>query len=127
MAVAAIRALPENITSGSFDNFSSNTLRFDYLPPNHFALTQAELPEQPLLGNNSQNASTVSTFDEHANVGNLTGLTWAEGLAIAIANRYESAAYCSWIATGGSIPGLVEQLPQSDLEATNSVGNTGNM
>ena len=122
-----MRSLPENVTSGSFDTFASESINFDYLPPNHFALTQDELPEQPLLGTDAQNATTVSSFEEHGNVGNLTGLGWAEGLATAIASRYQSAAYCSWYATGGSIPGLVNQLPESDLQATNSVGNTGNM
>lgn len=38
-----------------------------------------------------------------------------------------SSAYCSWYSTGGSIPGLLEQLSEQDLNATNSVGNTGNM
>jgi len=127
VAVAALRSLPDNITSGSFDSFAAESIAYDYLPTNHFALAQSELPEQPLLGVESQNASVVRTFDEHGNLGNLTGLGWAEGLATAIANRYTSAAYCSWYATGGSIPGLVEQLSEADLQATNSVGNTGNM
>lgn len=127
MAVSALRALPDNITTGTFQNFSENVFQYDYLPPGQFALSQAELPGQKILGSDSSNASTVSSFDEHGNVGNLTGLNWAEGLATAIANRYQSAAYCSWYATGGSIPGLVNQLSEADLQATNSVGNTGNM
>lgn len=48
-------------------------------------------------------------------------------LATALVQRYISSAYCSWYSTGGSIPGLLPQLSQEDLNATDSVGNTGNM
>lgn len=39
-------------------------------------------------------------------------------MAIEIANRYLTDAFCSWYSTGGSIPGVLEQLPLSDLNAT---------
>lgn len=39
-------------------------------------------------------------------------------MAIEIANRYMTDAFCSWYSTGGQIPGVLEQLPISDLNAT---------
>lgn len=93
------------------------------------------------------NIGPVQSFAANGNVGNLTGLGWRDALAVAIASRYESSSFCSWYATGGSIPGVLSQLSEADLNATNSVsqesyppdvhdtdcenfdqvGNTGNM
>lgn len=38
-------------------------------------------------------------------------------MAIEIANRYMTDAFCSWYSTGGSIPGVLQQLPISDLNS----------
>ena len=43
---------------------------------------------------------------------------WPMALAIEYGNRYVQAAFCSWYSTGGSIDGVLEQLPLSDLNAT---------
>ncbi|KAG9090205.1 hypothetical protein FRC06_001168 [Ceratobasidium sp. 370] len=45
---------------------------------------------------------------------------WRDALVRELANRYVSAAFCSWYSTGGSIPGLLQQLPPAELNATNS-------
>lgn len=129
IAINALRNLPSNISSGSFDTFSQNVTSFSYLPSGHLGLQQSEVPPQTVLGDASRNITNVSTFGQLGNVGNLTGnnLSWRDGLAIAIANRYTTAAFCSWYSTGGSVPGLLSQLSDSDLNLTASVGNTGNM
>jgi alpha,alpha-trehalase len=44
-----------------------------------------------------------------------------------MANRYVSSVFCSWYATGGSIPGLLPRLPDSILNLTYSVNDTGRM
>ena len=57
-------------------------------------------------GQEDMNITSVSSFDELDHTGNVSASTgWAEGLAVAIANRYTSSAYCSWHSTGGSIEG----------------------
>lgn len=43
-------------------------------------------------------------------------------------NRYLSAAFCSWYSTGGSIPGVLAQLPEEELNITHGDStSTGNM
>jgi alpha,alpha-trehalase len=37
-------------------------------------------------------------------------------IAIEYANRYMLSSFCSWYATGGAIPGLLEALPDSARE-----------
>lgn len=124
ISLGAVRALPSNVTSAAFGNYSQQVLDFGYLPPGHFGNITAkdQLPQQNVLGGGA-NITNVTSFSELGNVGNLTdsNVTWAEGLATALANRYISAAFCSWFSTGGSIPGLLNQLPEADLNATKSV------
>jgi len=128
IAIKALQALPTNVSSSGFEAYSQDVVDFSYLPPGHFGgLNQGDLPEQIVLGSNASNITSVAAFNELGNVGNTTGLSWRDGLAEAIASRYMSAAFCSWYSTGGSVPGLVNQLPQSDLELTNSAGQSGQM
>ncbi|KNZ73310.1 Trehalase [Termitomyces sp. J132] len=62
------------------------------------------------------------------NGGNATdGEGWGKALERQLANRYITSAFCSWRATGGSIEGLVPRLSLQELNATQSVNNTGNM
>lgn len=43
-------------------------------------------------------------------------------------NRHLSAAFCSWYSTGGSIPGILAQLPEDELNVTRSDStSTGQM
>jgi len=128
IAIKALQALPTNVSSSGFEEFSRDVLDFSYLPPAHFGdLSLADLPEQTVLGENASNITSVSAFNALGNVGNTTGLSWRDGLAEAVASRYMSAAFCSWYSTGGSVPGLLNQLPQSDLNLTNSAGQSGQM
>lgn len=56
-----------------------------------------------------------------------SGEGWTATLGREVANRYFTSVLCSWHATGGSIPGLLPRLPNSELNLTNSINNTGNM
>lgn len=148
ITVKALENIPRNVSQTiSFVDYSTSAIDFGYLPSNHFGLNQSQLPGQPILGQDT-NITSVSSFNELGNLGNSSTLGWGDGLgeyhrnfytstarltfvyspaATALVQRYMSSAYCSWYSTGGSIPGLLEQLSQEDLNATNSVGNTGNM
>lgn len=57
----------------------------------------------------------------------IDGEGWAHALQRGLANRYASAAFCSWWATGGSIPNLLPRRSDQELNLTGSVGNTGNV
>jgi alpha,alpha-trehalase len=62
------------------------------------------------------------------NGGNATsGEGWAFALQRELANRYMASAFCSWWATGGSIPGVVPRLSNAELNVTGSVKNVGNV
>ena len=62
------------------------------------------------------------------NGGNATsGEGWAMTLQRELANRYLASAFCSWRATGGSIPGIVPKLSDAELNVTGSVGNNGHV
>jgi alpha,alpha-trehalase len=60
---------------------------------------------------------------------NSTGdLPWPKALAIEIASRYMTAAFCSWYSTGGALPGILAQLPLAELNATGTYkGDEGHM
>lgn len=128
IAVKALQALPSNVSSAAFGNFSRSVTEFSYLPENHFGLTQDRLPEQPILGNSVSNITNVTSLVELGNVGNLTNsMGWRDALVDAMVNRYMGSAFCSWYSTGGSVPGVLERLSAQDLAVTNSQDNRGAM
>lgn len=125
IALFGLQNLPANISSSSFETYGQEALSYSYLPPGHLGLSQDQLPGQPVLGAaEGVNIGPVQSFAANGNVGNLTGLGWRDALAVAVASRYESSSFCSWYATGGSIPGILNQLPEADLNATNSVSES---
>lgn len=130
IALQALRNLPSNVSSDPFTAFGAQAVSQDFIPRNHFGFVGAGLPSQPVLGDKSRNITNITSFDALGNVGNLTSsvLGWRDGLAVAIANRYTTAAFCSWYSTGGSVPGLLSQLSAQDLNATGADASaTGQM
>ncbi|KAI6038228.1 glycoside hydrolase family 37 protein [Pisolithus marmoratus] len=132
----ALNALPSNLTTNTLPTPGSGQSTYDLVPSGQLSLTESQLPGQPLRGAQaSQNmTATGPGADINAlngtvvNGGNSTlGEGWAATLGREVANRYFTSALCSWHATGGSIPGLLPRLPNSELNLTNSVNNTGNM
>ena len=117
---------PSNLSRASWSSYAANSTNFTSLPANVFGTNQTTFIQQP-VGSGTQNLTGVSSFDELGNVGpgsaNSTQ-TWRDGLARALAQRYVSAAFCSWYSTGGSIPGLLAQADAAILNATNSAGAT---
>lgn len=132
----ALRTIPSNLTTNGLPTPSSDQSTYDLVPAGQLALTEAQLPGQPLLGAQAnQNATATGPAADInklsgtvVNGGNATaGEGWRDTLQREMANRYYASVLCSWHATGGSIPGLLPQLPASELNLTNSIGNTGNM
>ncbi|KAG2054179.1 glycoside hydrolase family 37 protein [Suillus hirtellus] len=132
----ALQAIPSNLTTNGLPTPSSDQSTYDLIPAGQLGLTEAQLPGQPILGSQTnQNATATGPAADInklsgtvINGGNATaGEGWRDTLQRELANRYYVSVLCSWHATGGSIPGLLPQLPTSELNITNSVGNTGNM
>lgn len=80
---------------------------FADIPAGQLGLDAAALPLQPAetVGNTSLWAGGAQN-------------PWPLQLSIEVANRYLTDAFCSWYSTGGSLPGVLEQLPISDLNST---------
>lgn len=132
----ALQAIPSNLTTNGLPTPSSDQSTYDLVPAGQLGLTETQLPGQPILGSQTnQNATATGPAADInklsgtvINGGNATaGEGWRDTLQRELANRYYVSVLCSWHATGGSIPGLLPQLPTSELNITNSVGNTGNM
>ncbi|GMK53734.1 hypothetical protein CspeluHIS016_0103200 [Cutaneotrichosporon spelunceum] len=94
------RLVPNASTVATID------IPFDQVAPNQFNLDEAALPEQP--------PSTIGNTSLFTNGSE----PWPKQMAIEIAHRYMTDAFCSWYSTGGMIPGVLQQLPISDLNAT---------
>lgn len=132
----ALQAIPSNLTTNGLPTPSSDQSTYDLVPAGQLGFTEAQLPGQPILGSQTnQNATATGPAADInklsgtvINGGNATaGEGWRDTLQRELANRYYVSVLCSWHATGGSIPGLLPQLSTSELNITNSVGNTGNM
>ncbi|KAI6103329.1 glycoside hydrolase family 37 protein [Pisolithus croceorrhizus] len=125
----ALNALPANLTTNPLPTPGSGQSTYALVPSGQLNLTESQLPGQPLRGAQaSQNGRTSTLNGTVVNGGNSSlGEGWATTLGREVANRYFTSALCSWHATGGSIPGLLPRLPNSELNLTGSVNNTGNM
>ncbi|KAH7884995.1 glycoside hydrolase family 37 protein [Phlebopus sp. FC_14] len=136
IVMEALNALPSNLTTNALPTPGSGQSTYDLVPSGQLGLTEAQLPGQPFRGAQANQNATATGAGADLNKldgtvmngGNATsGEGWAATLGREMANRYYTSALCSWHATGGSIPGLLPRLPDSQLNLTNSVGNTGNM
>ncbi|THH27598.1 hypothetical protein EUX98_g6595 [Antrodiella citrinella] len=130
----ALRNLPANITSGAIPTPQSNASSYSLIPTGQVNFAENVLPGQPVIGTGGNSSSTGPSADINrlngtvVNGGNATdGEGWGSILQRELANRYIASALCSWHATGGSIPGILPQLSEQELNITMSVGNTGNM
>ncbi|KZT70791.1 glycoside hydrolase family 37 protein [Daedalea quercina L-15889] len=134
IVLEALAALPPNLTAGTLPTPAANESTYALVPAGQLGLAEDELPGQVLsvrLGNATKvgPAADISKLNGTVvNGGNATeGEGWADVLRREVANRYFASALCSWHATGGSIPGMLPQLPAEVLNITGSIGNTGNM
>ncbi|WVR09451.1 hypothetical protein IAU60_006518 [Kwoniella sp. DSM 27419] len=84
------------------------TVPFSEVVSGQLGVNETDLPPQP--------SSTLGNVS--LEVPGAQGKPWPLALSIEYANRYMGAAFCSWYSTGGSIDGLLTQLPLSDLNST---------
>lgn len=126
-ALANLDLQAPDVTDGDLPT-SNNS--FTLIPTNQLGVTEEQLPLQTLGGNRTApRGSDINAVDGTvANGGNKTdGEGWAAQLQREVANRYITSVYCSWYATGGSLPGLLPRLPDATLNLTHSLGQTGNL
>ncbi|CDZ96699.1 Neutral trehalase [Phaffia rhodozyma] len=123
----ALRNLPSNVTTTSYSTFApANETAWSTIPSGQLGLEEADLPAQGGYGGGNR---TVYNSDVITNGGNISSSEpWSQVLLTAVVQRYIDAAFCSWYSTGGSLPGILSQLPADQLNVTNSSpSNTGNM
>ncbi|KAF7798296.1 hypothetical protein EIP86_009516 [Pleurotus ostreatoroseus] len=129
----ALAALPSNVSGGTLPTPASNQSTFDLIPSGQIGIAEDQLPGQLVVGAGNATktgpGADISILNGTVvNGGNATqGEGWGHALQRELANRYFASAFCSWHATGGSIPNLLPQASQQELNATHSIGNTGNM
>ncbi|GJE92605.1 glycoside hydrolase family 37 protein [Phanerochaete sordida] len=129
----ALKALPANVSSTALPKPSGNQSTFDLIPSGQLVIPEAQLPGQLIIGASNATKSgpgaDLNTLNGTVvNGGNATaGEGWAQTLQRELANRYFASAFCSWHATGGSIPNILPRLSDQELNVTQSVNNTGNM
>lgn len=101
----ALRAIPSNLTTNGLPTPSSDQSTYDLVPAGQLALTEAQLPGQPLLGAQAnQNATATGPAADInklsgtvVNGGNATaGEGWRDTLQREMANRYYASVLCSW-------------------------------
>lgn len=132
IAMQALLHLPKSLKLSSLSSYGSDTANsssYSLIPPNQLGLPLGDIPAQPVTGGGSSTGD-INTLPGSTvvNGGNATkGETWAATLSRELANRYISSAFCSWYATGGSIPGILNQLSEAELNVTGSVGGSGHM
>jgi hypothetical protein len=123
IAIKAMEALGRvNSNTSTLQNVSLSD--FSQVQSGQLGFNESGLPPQDpsLLGNNSlQFEARVAEMQR--------GKPWPLAIAIEIANRYMQVAFCSWYSTGGSIPGVLEQLSMEELNITGQAvpGETGNI
>ncbi|EIW74551.1 glycoside hydrolase family 37 protein [Coniophora puteana RWD-64-598 SS2] len=130
----ALRALPSNITSSPAPSPPPGSSSYALVPAGQLNMSEADLPSQPILGTSRNASATGPGADISAMDGTVVnggrareGEGWADKLQRELANRYYTSVFCSWHATGGTLPGLLDRLPDEQLVLTNSINNTGNM
>ncbi|KAG8888342.1 hypothetical protein FRB98_007916 [Tulasnella sp. 332] len=118
--IQALANVPSKLSTQPYPALDSSKTSFSLVPANQLGLSESQLPLQPLVS--GQNSS----LDINYNAGTWTtggtaqsGETWSRALLRGMANRYS---------TGGSIPGLLNQLTPQELNVTFSTpDSTGHM
>ncbi|KAG8898238.1 hypothetical protein FRB99_007577 [Tulasnella sp. 403] len=123
IAMQAIANIPKNVSTKPYPELSSSLTSWSLVPQNQLGLDQSQLPVQTLaLGGNASGDINYAagTWANGGAVPSGKTETWSEALLRGLVNRYISSVFCSWYSTGGSIPGLLNQLSPQELNATHS-------
>ena len=117
----ALNNLPKNLNKRQPPTINSTVTSFDLIPEGQLGLTEDQLPKQTLELGGFATADVNAVNGTVFNGGSATrNEKWRDAMTRELANRYVSAAFCSWYSTGGSIPGLLQQLSPAELNTTNS-------
>jgi alpha,alpha-trehalase len=102
IALQALRALPDNVSSGAIPQAPSGKSGFALVPDGQLGLEENSLPQQ-LTWHGKNASSTGSSADINALNGTFVngggasaGESWRDALARGLANRYFTSALCSW-------------------------------
>ncbi|KAJ2928214.1 hypothetical protein H1R20_g8878, partial [Candolleomyces eurysporus] len=134
IALKALHRLPSNVSSGPLPSRPDGQSTFALLPPGQLGVSETELPGQPITA--TQNATATGAGADInllngtvTNGGNAsTGSErWTAALERELANRYYASTFCSWYATGGSIPNLLPRRSDEELNITDSTSSSGHM
>lgn len=106
IVLAALRALPANITGGPLPTPGDNQNTFNLIPAGQLGIDEDRLPGQPIHANGATLENSTITGPGAdlnrmngtvRNGGNATeGEGWAAVLQRGLANRYFASAFCSW-------------------------------
>jgi alpha,alpha-trehalase len=137
IVLQALRNLPSNVTSGPLPTPGEGQSTYNLVPAGQLGLTEDKLPGQPVsfdgtsVKNSTQTGAAADLNKLAGTVANggtaVNGEGWAAALQRELANRYFASAYCSWYATGGSIPDKVPRLSDQELNITHSLNSNGHM
>jgi alpha,alpha-trehalase len=98
------------------------------VPSGQLGITEDQLLAQHIRGGGNVTEDISKLNGTVVNGGTVTnGEGWSRTLQRELANRYTAAAFCSWYATGGSIPNLLSRRSDEQLNLTGSLNNTGNV
>lgn len=111
VALSAVESLPGNITSQVMNKPKDNQSSYSLVPSRQLGFyDESQVPIQNLY-NSTQSAKKNAFNNEY-------GDNWAKTLAVELAQRWITGSFCSWYSTGGSIPNLLDQLPEDKLKQT---------
>ncbi|KAB5589880.1 Trehalase [Ceratobasidium theobromae] len=125
----ALNNVPKELSKRGPPQFNSTVTTFDLIPDGQLGIARDQLPKQTLEVGGNASPDVNAQGGTVVNGGTAgKGESWRDALARELANRYVSAAFCSWYSTGGSIPGVLQQLSAQELNVTNSdPSSTGHM
>jgi len=128
IVMQALLAMPSNISKSALPTNDNGS--FAALPAGQLGIDEGSLPPQPTNQGGNITATGKGADVNFANGtwhngGNATdGEGWRDALARGMANRYVASAICSFQASGGSVPGVLPQLPP-DQRITGAENLTG--
>lgn len=132
----ALANLPSNLTDTPLPEIEGeDASTFSLIPEGQLGMSEDELPFQPMAHGEGTEIVNAPTTGSAADINLVNGTVfnggdpvegegWAARLSREMANRYMVSTFCSWRATGGSVPGIIERLSDEELAVTKSQNNT---
>ncbi|KAF9781683.1 hypothetical protein BJ322DRAFT_1161494 [Thelephora terrestris] len=125
IALEALRNFPHNLSTNAVPNGKT----FDLMLSRQLGVTKDQLPSQPIgEGGDMKTREDTSKSDRTVTNGGTAvyGEVWGPTLQRSLANRYTTAAFYSWWATGG-LSNVLPKRSGQDLNLMGSLNSTGNV